>query len=87
MNRNLPLKFYRMPANIIFFVGVPLFFFLFVLAYEPFGIVDFLSGAKGHYTLNLIIASLIVLGVTSLSRMLIFILRRGLRLSWATYTL
>lgn len=87
MNRNLPTRFYRMPANVIFFVGVPLFFFLFVLAYEPFGIVDFLSGARGHYTLNLIIASLTVLGVLSLSRMLIFILRRRLKLSWATYTL
>ena len=78
--------FYKMPVNTMFIVCVPLFYFLFVLAYKPFGIEEFLSVGAGH-TLNLIICTLIVLGVISISRMLLFLLRRRIRLNWALYVL
>lgn len=77
--------FYSMPANCLFFVVVPLFYFLFVLAYNPFGISDFLAVGKEHFTLNLIITTLILLGVMTLSRMLLFILRRIIDLNWSLY--
>jgi hypothetical protein len=77
--------FYKMGVNCIFFVGIPLFFFLFVLSYEPFGIVDFLSLGKGRYTLNLILSTLIILGSVTLMRMLLFILRKVISLNWTLY--
>lgn len=76
-----------MPVNIMFFTVVPIFYFLFVLAYKPFDIESFLGCDAGRYTLNLIISSLIVLGVMVLSRMLLFILRRHLELNWPLYVL
>lgn len=78
--------FYKMPVNTLFIVDVPLFFFLFILAYKPFGIGSFLSVGAG-FTLNLIIGTLIVLGVVSLSRMLLFLLRRNIGLNWPLYIL
>jgi len=79
--------FYKMPVNSMFFVALPLFYFLFVLAYDPFHISDFLAVGRERFTLNLIITSLILLGVISLSRMLLFILRRIVDLNWPLYIL
>lgn len=85
--KTIARTFYRMPVNILFFTVVPLFFFLFILAYKPYDIESFLSVGKGQYTLNLIVCSLIVLGVMALSRMLLFILRRTIDLNWSLYIL
>ena len=85
--KTIARTFYRMPVNILFFTVVPVFYFLFVLAYRPFAIEDFLAAAHGRYTLNLIITSLIVLGVMTLSRMLLFVLRRTIDLNWSLYVL
>jgi len=76
-----------MPVNIVFFVAVPLFYFLFVLAYNPFDIARFLDVQKGRFTLNLIITSLTLLGWLALSRMLLYILRRRIDLNWTLYIL
>ena len=79
--------FYKMPVLTMFFTVVPIFYFLFVLAYKPFDIEQFLGAGHGRYTLNLIVSSLIVLGVMVLSRMLLYILRRHLDLNWSLYVL
>ena len=85
--KTIARTFYKMPVNTMFFTVVPIFFFLFVLAYKPFDIDTFLAAGKGLYALNLIIATLIVLGVTVLSRMLLFILRHTIDLNWPLYVL
>lgn len=79
--------FYRMPVNILFFTVVPLFYFLFVLAYKPFDMDTFLAAGKDRFSLYLIITSLIVLGVMTVSRMLLFLLRRTIDLNWSLYIL
>ena len=83
--KTISRTYYKMPVNTLFIVVVPLFFFLFVLAYQPFDLDAFLTPRGDHYTLNLIICTLIVLGVMSLSRMLLFILRRSIDLNWSLY--
>ena len=85
--KTIARTFYKMPVNTLFFTAVPLFYFLFVLAYKPFDIAVFLAAGQGRYTLNLIVSTLIVLGVMSLSRMLLFILRKHLDLNWPLYIL
>ncbi len=85
--KTISRTFYKMPVNTMFMVLVPLFFFLFVLAYRPFNLDVFLAPGGQHYTLNLIICTLIVLGVMSLSRMLLFILRRSIDLNAALYVI
>jgi len=83
--KTISRTFYSMPVNVVFFLLIPLFYFLFVLAYDPFDISAFLDLGKGHYTLNLTITTLILLGVMSLSRMLLFILRHVVDLNWTLY--
>ena len=77
--------FYGMPANVIFFVCLPLFYFLFVLGYNPFDISEFLAIGRDLFTLYLLITTLILLGVVTLSRMLLFILRHTIDLNWPLY--
>jgi len=79
--------FYNMQVNTTFFLVIPLFFFLFVLAYMPFGIYEFLAVGKNQFTLNVIITTLIIFGTLVLSRMLMFILRRTIDLNWSQYIL
>ena len=74
-----------MPVITLFFIVVPVFYFLFVVWAEPFGMDEFLSLGKDRYTFNLIITTVILLGVMSLSRMLLFILRRVIDLNWPLY--
>ena len=83
--KTISRTFYSMPVNILFFVGIPLFYFLFVLAYNPFDMASFLAVGRDHFTLNLLLTTLILLGVVSLSRMLLFILRHIVDLNWTLY--
>ena len=85
--KTLARTFYKIQPTVMFFTVVPVFYFLFVLAYNPFGISDFLSAGQGRYTLNLIICTLIVLGVMAVSRILLYLLRRLLDLNWSLYIL
>ena len=85
--KNISSPYYRMPVHCIHFIVIPVFLFLFTLLYNPFGMDEFLGVGQGRFTLNLIIMTLIVLGVLTISRMLIFILRRVLDLSWPQYIL
>lgn len=83
----VPRALYKMPAQVMFMTVVPIFYFLFILAYKPFDMQAFLDAGSGRFTLNLIIGTLIVLGVTALSRMLLFLLKRILDLNWPLYAL
>ena len=85
--KTIARTFYKMPVTVMFFVTVPLFYFLFVLAYKPFDMEVFLATGQGHYSLNLIVSTLIVLGVMVFSRMLLFLLRSVLDLNWSLYVL
>ena len=80
-------SFYKMKVQCLFFLILPVFFFLFCLAYQPYDFEDFLAVGQDRYTLNLIVATLIVLGVMVLSRILLFLLRNTLDLNWALYIL
>ena len=85
--KTIARTFYKMPVTVMFFLTVPLFYFLFVLAYKPFDIEVFLAAGQGHFSLNLIVSTLIVLGVMVFSRMLLFLLRGVLDLNWSLYVL
>ncbi|MBP5332601.1 MAG: LytTR family transcriptional regulator [Bacteroidales bacterium] len=85
MSATISRTFYKMPVITLFFIVVPVFYFLFVVWAEPFGMNEFLSVGKDRYTFNLIITTVILLGVMVLSRMLLFILRRVIDLNWPLY--
>ena len=85
--KTLSRTFYRMPVLTIFCLVIPVFFFLFVLAFKPFDIEEFLSVGRGRFTLNLIVTTLILLGTLTLSRTLLYLLRRTVDLNWSLYIL
>lgn len=85
--RTISRYFYRMPVIVMYITGLPLFYFLFVLSYKPFLMDEFLAVGAGRYTLNLIVSTLIVLGVVTLSRLLLFALRKRMDLNWPLYIL
>ena len=73
MSKTISRVFYRMPVNTLFFVVVPLFYFVFVLLWEPFQMDEFLAVGKDRYTLNLIVTTLILEMVIVPSRMRVVI--------------
>lgn len=79
--------FYRMPSNVMHFVIAPLFLFVFVLSADPYHVSEFLTYGGSSYTLNLTFVTLIAVAVLSITRMLLFILRRVLSMTWAVYIL
>lgn len=79
--------FYRMSSNILYFTVIPLFYFLFTLAYLPFETAEFLAAGKELFIDNLIFTSLILLGVLAVSRILLYALRNVLDLNWPLYIL
>jgi len=83
----IPRTFYKMPSNVMHFVIAPLFLFVFVLAADPYHVSDFLSHEGSSYTLGLIFITLISVAVLSITRMLLFILRRLLNMNWSIYIL
>ena len=83
----IPQTFFGMPAHCLFFIGVPVFYFLFILAYGPFGIEEFYSVGKDRFTLNMILTMLILFGVLVISRLLLYFLRERIRLNWSLYIL
>lgn len=85
--KTIARTFYKMPVTVLFFVAVPLFYFLFVLAYKPFDLEVFLAVGQGRFSLQLIVSTLIVFGVMLFSRLLLFLLRRVLDLNWSLYVL
>jgi len=85
--KTIARTFYKMPVAVMFFVAVPLFYFLFVLAYKPFDMEVFLAVGQGRFALQLIVSTLIVFGVMLFSRLLLFLLRRVLDLNWSLYVL
>ena len=83
--RAISKDFYRMPSNVMHFVIAPLFLFIYVLIVDPYHVSTFLSYGGSSYTLNLTFVTVIALAVLSLTRMLLFILRRVLHMTWAVY--
>lgn len=76
-----------MPVATLFFVIVPVFYFLFVLIARPYDMEEFLAVGKDRYTLYLIVTTLILLGTVSITRTLLSLLKNALDLTWVTYGL
>lgn len=78
-------NFYRLGANAIYFTVIPLFYFIFTLAFEPFETRVFLSVGRGYFIENLVFTTLILMGVLIVSRVLLFVLRHSVELNWPLY--
>ena len=85
--QKIPSIFYKVKTQVVFFLAVPLFFLSFALLYRPTWMLTLFGVGSIGYAFNVTIITTILMAVMSLSRMMIFILRRRLNLNWLQYML
>ena len=82
---NLPKLFFKLPPIVLYVTVCPLFFLVFSLCYEPFGIMDFMDMEYGYSTLNILICFCIILVVMVGARTAFYFMRNLDRFTWAHY--
>lgn len=84
----LPAVYRTFAAQLLFALVLPLFFFVFVLIYRPFGMEQELLLGNLSFGVNLTLMSCILFGVVALMRLFLYLLRRRIgRLSLIVWSL
>lgn len=73
--QQLPRKFYKLTAQVIYMVVLPAFFLLFVLGYRPEGLVGLLEMGRGMFSFNLTMVFVIIFGSVFVLRLSLYFLR------------
>ncbi|MBQ4291726.1 MAG: LytTR family transcriptional regulator [Muribaculaceae bacterium] len=73
--QQLPRKFYKLTAQVIYMVVLPAFFLLFVLGYRPEGLVGLLDMGRGMFSFNLTMVFVIIFGSVFVLRLSLYFLR------------
>lgn len=73
--QQLPRKFYKLTAQVIYMVVLPAFFLLFVLGYRPEGLVGLLDMGLGMFSFNLTMVFVIIFGSVFVLRLSLYFLR------------
>lgn len=81
----LPAVFFKMGQQVLHFVGVPVFFFLFVILYKPFNLSEILSLRHGGFAFNVAIISSILFVVLLITRLTLWGLRNATSFKRRTY--
>lgn len=82
-----PLYLKRFPYQVLFFVGVPVFFIDFTLFYQPFDMKEFLTMGRWAFTFNIPILTAIIFACILPLRVLYFRLAPLMDLNWGKYAL
>ena len=82
---NLPNIFRRLPVQVWYFLGAPLFFMAFVLVYSPFDSYSFLDAGRGLYYFDVTINFSIMLVSLVGTRLAFYFIFRGHNLSLFSY--
>lgn len=81
MNK-LPSIFTTLRSNLSFILVIPIFWLCFVLLYQPSGVVGLLHMGQNMLNFNATIIMCVLLGVMIISRSVLMVLHRTLKLSW-----
>lgn len=81
----IPDIFYKVTTQVVFFVVLPAFFLVWLLVYQSSYMEDFFAAQRDMLSFNVTIVSLIMVATLAISRMLIFILRKHMKLNWVLY--
>ncbi|MBP5488899.1 MAG: LytTR family transcriptional regulator DNA-binding domain-containing protein [Bacteroidales bacterium] len=84
-NTGIPKAFFRFPAQIVHFVGLPVFFLLFLLVFRPAGIIEFLDAGVMVLEFNVTILSTILLLILVGTRLTFFFLRKKMDPTYLSY--
>ena len=81
MNK-LPTLFGKLSSQLLYILGMPIFFLCFVMLYQPNATTHLLDMGKDMLNFNTTIIMCILLGVMIISRSLILVLNHQIRLNW-----
>ena len=81
MNK-LPSVMTALRSNLVFILVIPMFCLSFILLYQPTRIVGVLDMGEGMLNFNTTIVMCIVLGVMIISRSLLMVIHRSLKMNW-----
>lgn len=82
-----PLYLRRFPFQVIFFLGLPVFFIDFSLFYKPFDMVEFLSMGRDLFPVNISLIAAIIFACMAIMRVAYFYLAPLMAINWGKYTL
>lgn len=77
--------FFRFPAQILHFLGLPLLFAVFILLYRPENAISMLDMGRGLTDFNLVIVSCIMLGTLLVTRLVLFLFRKIMHPNYLVY--
>lgn len=78
----LPSIFGKLKSQLLYILGIPMFFLSFVLIYQPSTIYNLLDMGQDMLSFNATIIMCIILGVMIISRTLMLVLYQQLRIDW-----
>lgn len=81
MNK-LPLIFTTLKSNLTFILAIPAFWLCFVLSYQPTRLLYLLNMGQNMLNFNTTIIMCILLGVMILSRTILMVIHRTIKLNW-----
>lgn len=83
--KGIASRLYSFSSQIVHFVGVPVFFFLFVMIYSPLDVKEYMDNGWGGTDFNMTIVSTIILLCLVGMRLMMYFLRKHLQLSHLLY--
>lgn len=84
MNK-FPAIFTALRSNLCFVLAIPVFWLCFVLLYQPNSVLELLNMGQGMLNFNATIIMCILLGVMIISRSVLMVLHRTLKLNWLKF--
>lgn len=83
--KGIPSIFKRFANQIWYFVGIPVFFYLFMLVYRPFELRDFFDASRDLYAFNITMLMCIVLACLAITRIVYYFIWRRREMPLAGY--
>ena len=80
-----PAIFTTLRSNLTFILAIPIFWLCFVLLYQPSSVVELLHMRQDMLNFNATIIMCILLGVMIISRSVLIVLHRTLKLNWRKF--
>lgn len=78
----LPSIMTALRSNLVFIFAIPVFCLAFILLYQPLSMVGLLDMGEGMLNFNTTIVMCILLGVMLISRSLLMVIHRSLKMNW-----
>ena len=82
---SIPKYFFRWPATIQAIILPSVFFLVFTIVYNPFGMGELLDMGRGLFTLNVTIVFAILLVVDTLARLIFHLFEKARKFTWFMY--